>query len=66
MVLNKSVHKDALKCFKLIQRIMGDRAPSTKSIIADDIQTLTNFGILHGELRDEIYVQLCKVYDQMV
>lgn len=120
MVLTKKLHKDALKCFKLIQKIMGDRSgtsstlasqsslnnisPSaqpagssakrtgsplantvltdlassqssefagstnagssdgswvTKSVIVNT-QYLLERGLNRGELRDEIYVQLCK------
>jgi len=57
MVLNKDLQKEAPKCFKLIQRIMGDRAPIGQS---EDIQSLLEKGIMNGQLRDEIYVQLCK------
>ena len=60
LVLNKSAQKDALKCFKLCQRIMGDRPPSSKTPLINDIQALAEVGILRGELRDEIYVQICK------
>ncbi|ORY07717.1 hypothetical protein K493DRAFT_250939 [Basidiobolus meristosporus CBS 931.73] len=59
MVLNKNVHRDALKCFKLIQRVMGDRV-RTKNNELRDIQWLLDRGIVFGELRDEIYVQMCK------
>lgn len=57
MVLNKDLHKDALKCFKLLQRIMTEK---TTPLIIRDIQTLLERGITRGELRDEIFVQLCK------
>jgi len=57
MVLNKELQKESPKCFKLIQRIMGDRAPIGQS---EDIQTLLEKGIMNGQLRDEIYIQLCK------
>jgi len=61
MVLNKELQKESPKCFKLIQRIMGDRAPLGQS---EDIQDLLEKGIMNGQLRDEIYVQLCKQLSQ--
>lgn len=72
MVLNnKNLHKDALKCFKLIQKIMGDRQNVVGGGVVSggngniggmtaDIAALLERGINRGELRDEIYVQLCK------
>ncbi|CAI2170444.1 2081_t:CDS:10, partial [Funneliformis geosporum] len=62
MVLNSNVQKDAIKCFKVIQRIMGDRSKGRNgpANVLEDIQWLLDRGILHGELRDEIYVQICK------
>ncbi|KND03644.1 uncharacterized protein SPPG_01117 [Spizellomyces punctatus DAOM BR117] len=56
MVLNKDLHKDALKCFKLIQKIMK----SDPAAAVTDTHTLLEKGIAHGGLRDEIYVQICK------
>ncbi|TPX68495.1 hypothetical protein SpCBS45565_g03096 [Spizellomyces sp. 'palustris'] len=56
MVLNKDLHKDALKCFKLIQKIMK----SDPAGAVTDTHTLLEKGIAHGGLRDEIYVQICK------
>ncbi|CAG8733567.1 6552_t:CDS:2, partial [Funneliformis caledonium] len=62
MVLNTNVQKDAIKCFKVIQRIMGDRSKGRNgpANVLEDIQWLLDRGILYGELRDEIYVQICK------
>jgi len=57
MVLNKELQKESPKCFRLIQRIMGDRSPIGQS---EDIQSLLEKGIMNGQLRDEIYIQLCK------
>ncbi|KAJ3311403.1 hypothetical protein HDU76_003128, partial [Blyttiomyces sp. JEL0837] len=61
MTLPKPLHKDALRCFKTIQKIMNDtsKGPPYPSLTAD-IQSLMQKGILQGGLRDEIYVQLCK------
>ncbi|RKP10231.1 Rho GTPase activation protein [Thamnocephalis sphaerospora] len=60
LTLNKNVHRDALKIFKIIQRIMGDRQRMRGSTALDDIQWLLDRGLQQSELRDEIYVQLCK------
>ncbi|CAG8454648.1 1660_t:CDS:10 [Cetraspora pellucida] len=63
MVLNPNIQKDAIKCFKTIQRIMGDRSKSRigSSNVLENIQWLLDCGILHGELRDEIYVQIYSI-----
>jgi hypothetical protein len=60
MMLNKDLHKDALKSFKLIQMIMGDRSRPRNSSANEDLQWLCNCGITQGQMRDEIYVQVCK------
>lgn len=80
MVLNKrGVQKDALRCFKIIQKLMGERKGNgyvgptgvelgetcvDLSIRSEDdiklVLELIKKGLDHGELRDEIYVQLCK------
>ncbi|KAF9980684.1 hypothetical protein BGZ65_004802 [Modicella reniformis] len=80
MVFNKrGEQKDALRCFKLIQKLMGERkgngyvGPTGVELgetcvdlsvqSEEDIKLaheLIKKGLNHGELRDEIYVQLCK------
>ena len=60
LVLNKSLHKDALKCFKCLQRVMGEKSPGKGYHAAEDIQQILERGVMQGELRDEIYVQICK------
>jgi hypothetical protein len=80
MVLNKrGVQKDALRCFKIIQKLMGERKGNgyvgptgvelgetcvDLSVQSDEdiklAHELIRKGLDHGELRDEIYVQLCK------
>ncbi|KAI8973225.1 hypothetical protein BDF20DRAFT_837192 [Mycotypha africana] len=60
IMINKDLNKDALKCFKLIQVIMGDRTKSRHSDRIEDIQHVLECGILKGQMRDEIYVQICK------
>ncbi|KAG0203633.1 hypothetical protein BGX33_009014 [Mortierella sp. NVP41] len=80
IVLNKrGVQKDALRCFKIIQKLMGERKGNgyvgptgvelgetcvDLSIQSEEdiklVLELIKKGLDHGELRDEIYVQLCK------
>lgn len=61
IMLNKELYKDALKCFKLIQMVMGDRPrKSHNGGDIEDIQTILTCGITKGQMRDEIYVQTCK------
>ncbi|GBC02411.1 hypothetical protein RclHR1_04600011 [Rhizophagus clarus] len=62
MTLNSYIQKDAIRCFKVIQRVMGDRSKgrSSSNSVLEDIQWLLDRGITYGELRDEIYVQICK------
>lgn len=60
IMLNKDLNKDALKCFKLIQMVMGDRTRPRNSNEIEDIQTILTCGITKGQMRDEIYVQTCK------
>ncbi|GJE99020.1 RhoGAP-domain-containing protein [Phanerochaete sordida] len=67
--LSKHLHKEAIKTFKAIQRVMGDRDRphngSTTSLVAsnallEEERALLGDGITHGELRDEIYCQVMK------
>ncbi|RKP39360.1 Rho GTPase activation protein, partial [Dimargaris cristalligena] len=58
--LAKDYRRDALKCFKVIQRVMGDRNRSATAADDTDIQWLLDRAIGTAPLRDEIYVQLCK------
>lgn len=88
LVLNRSLHKDAVKIFKVIQRIMGDRdrdrpvgvrvqtdtpplaspgnmgnntqSSGTSQSVLEEERWLLVEGVLHGELRDEIYCQTMK------
>jgi hypothetical protein len=60
LVLNKNVHKDALKIFKLVQRIMGDRRRDKGTTDMDDMLFIVERGIQSADLRDEIFVQICK------
>ncbi|THH00833.1 hypothetical protein EW026_g1764 [Hermanssonia centrifuga] len=70
--LNKPLHKEAVKTFKSMQRVMGDRDRdrpihngSTTSLLAgnallEEERSLLGEGLAHGELRDEIYCQVMK------
>lgn len=72
--LSKPFHKESIKTFKSIQRIMGDRdrdrdrpspTGSTTSLVASSVvleeeRSLLSEGLSHGEMRDEIYCQVMK------
>ncbi|ORZ15334.1 hypothetical protein BCR42DRAFT_416883 [Absidia repens] len=60
IMMNNELYKDVLKCFKMIQMIMGDRSRPRNTNDIEDYQQILNFGILKGQMRDEIYVQVCK------
>ncbi|CAO3589803.1 unnamed protein product [Absidia cylindrospora] len=63
---NKKYTKDAITCFKKIQKVMNDRPRKYhgRTCTCDDvtdIQSILLYGITKGQqFRDEIYVQLCK------
>ena len=59
MIMNKQSAKEAVNCFKLLQKAMRDKG-TLKGSTANSFQPLVDLGFNHGELRDEIYVQLCK------
>eukprot|EP00158_Paraphelidium_tribonemae_P003193 Partr_v1_DN25949_c0_g1_i3_m68372 putative Rho GTPase activating protein 39 len=58
MNVNKDLHKEAIKCFKGVQKVMGDRPTKLKN--PEEIQELLLVGINKGELRDELYCQVLK------
>ncbi|KAI8884398.1 Rho GTPase activation protein [Backusella circina FSU 941] len=60
LLSNKQFTKEALKCFKLIQILMGDRPKPRHFNDIEALQTLLECGITKGPLRDEIYVQICR------
>ncbi|CEP08544.1 hypothetical protein [Parasitella parasitica] len=58
---NKSMFsKDALKCFKTLQMLMNDRPRSRAFDYIESLQSLLSCGIAKGQMRDEIYVQICR------
>lgn len=60
IMMNKDLYKDAYKCFKMIQMVMGDRPRPRHTNDIEDIQAILTCGITKGQMRDEIYVQTCK------
>ena len=60
MLLSDSLKKDAMKCFKLINKIMHTKTAKESRWLY--IQELIEKGIRNGGLRDEIFVQICKVF----
>ncbi|KAI0743437.1 hypothetical protein C8Q80DRAFT_1106807 [Daedaleopsis nitida] len=74
--LSRPLHKDAVRTFRVIQRIMGDRereraggasplnasssSPGMSHLLLEEERWLLGQGLSHGELRDEIYCQVMK------
>jgi hypothetical protein len=56
----KEFTKDALKCFKILQLLMNDRARPRNFDFITHTQQLLSVGIQKGQMRDEIYVQICR------
>ena len=87
-MLNRSLHKNALKTFRTVQIVMGDRerdrsgvrvqadhvstvhsintgsttslVPGPATALLEVARWLLGEGLMHGELRDEIYCQVMK------
>jgi len=59
MNMSKQNAKEAVNCFKLLQRAMKDKG-TLKGTIPQGFQPLVEIAINHPEMRDELYVQLCK------
>ncbi|RCI05817.1 hypothetical protein CU098_000790, partial [Rhizopus stolonifer] len=57
---NKPFSKEAIKCFKLLQMLMNDRQRPRHFQFIESLQYLLNCGITRGQMRDEIYVQICR------
>ncbi|KAJ3256257.1 hypothetical protein HK103_005620 [Boothiomyces macroporosus] len=60
--LAPTLNKDAVKCFKLLQKILQAKGELIDSF--SEIQALLEKGIRTGSLRDEIFVQMCKQLSQ--
>ncbi|KAJ3321192.1 hypothetical protein HDV06_004535 [Boothiomyces sp. JEL0866] len=60
--LAHTLSKDAVKCFKLLQKILTAKGELIDSFA--EIQALLEKGIRTGSLRDEIFVQMCKQLTQ--
>ena len=60
LVLSKHLHKEAIKSFKILLRVMSGYSIPIKDFVIDLIE-LSRIGIVTGALRDELYIQVCKV-----
>ncbi|KAM0683876.1 hypothetical protein MDAP_000613 [Mitosporidium daphniae] len=62
--LAKKFHKDALRAFKDVQRIMGERSGASSfgqtCAPVSEVQNLITLAINNGELRDELLCQVIK------
>ncbi|KAI9275328.1 Rho GTPase activation protein [Sporodiniella umbellata] len=52
--------KEATKCFKILQILMDDRPKPKNYDSLENFQYLLDCGIAKGQMRDEIYVQICR------
>lgn len=50
----------AIKCFKILQQLMQDRPRPRQFDFITSLQHLLSTGITKGQMRDEIYVQICR------
>ncbi|KAI9364120.1 hypothetical protein BD770DRAFT_462691, partial [Pilaira anomala] len=60
LLLDNKNDKDALKTFKIIQLLMHDRHRPRQFNFMESFQSLLSCGITKGQMRDEIYVQICR------
>ena len=62
--LSRSLHKDAVRMFRAVQRLMGDseKGGTTGSHTPrlEEARWLLGEGLANGELRDEVYCQVMK------
>lgn len=60
LLLSNKNYKDALKSFKNLQLLMHDRQRPKHFNSMESFQSLLSCGITKGQMRDEIYVQVCR------
>jgi hypothetical protein len=62
--LSRSLHKDAVRTFRAVQRLMGDSEKGARTAAntprLEEARWLLGIGLTYGELRDEIYCQVMK------
>ena len=62
--LSRPLHKDAVRTFRAVQRLIGDseKGATTGSNTPrlEEARWLLGIGLAYGELRDEIYCQVMK------
>jgi Rho GTPase-activating protein 39 len=62
--LARPLHKDAVRAFRAVQRLMGDSekgaAAGSNTHRLEEARWLLGQGLAYGELRDEIYCQVMK------
>ena len=59
-VNEKNLKKEALAVFKMVQIYMSDRKAKVGMTINSVAQDIVESGFGNANLRDEIYIQLCK------
>jgi len=62
--LTRTLHKDAVRTFRAVQRLMGDSekgaTTGANTPRLEEARWLLGEGLMYGELRDEIYCQVMK------
>jgi hypothetical protein len=62
--LARPLHKDAVRTFRAVQRLMGDSEKGAATALnktrLEEARWLLGEGLSYGELRDEIYCQVTK------
>jgi Rho GTPase-activating protein 39 len=62
--LSRPLHKDAVRTFRAVQRLMGDSEKGARTGAntprLEEARWLLGVGLTYGELRDETYCQVMK------
>jgi len=62
--LSRPLHKDAVRMFRAVQRLMGDSergaTAGSNTPRLEEARWLLGEGLANGELRDEVYCQVMK------